>query len=98
MKYCEALIAWTPTTDALGEIDVLPWPDKRGLSDRYEFTGDACYSEVHQMSQTAQLARLFIDFNTVVVRDRIPVAAAHRAFLKIDEYRDRISPDTDGAA
>ena len=41
---------------------------------------------------------LFIEFNTIVVRDQIPVKAAHDAFLAIDEYRERISPDIPGAA
>jgi hypothetical protein len=41
---------------------------------------------------------LFIEFNTIVVRDKIPVEAAHREFLKIDEYRQCISPDIPGAA
>jgi hypothetical protein len=27
----------------------------------------------------------------------VPVEPAHREFLKIDEYRQRISPDTAGA-
>ena len=40
---------------------------------------------------------LFIDFNTIFVRDNMPVGAAHKAFLQIDEYRRLISPDTPGA-
>ena len=49
---------------------------------------------------TVELLRdmmLFIEFNTIVVRDKIPVEAAHREFLKIDEYRQRISPDIPGS-
>lgn len=40
---------------------------------------------------------MFITFNTLVVRDRVDVDAVHREFLKIDEYRTRISRDTPGA-
>jgi hypothetical protein len=88
------MYAWTPDTS---EIAVGIWPDERGFSDRFLFTGGACYLEIHRMPKAAQIARLFIDFNTVVVRDGVPVEAAHREFLKIDEYRDYISPDTPGA-
>ena len=35
---------------------------------------------------------------TLVVRDGIDPQAAHREFLKIDEYRRRVSPDIDGVA
>jgi hypothetical protein len=41
---------------------------------------------------------MFIDFHTLVVRDGIDPQAAHREFLKIDEYRKRIAPDTPGTA
>jgi hypothetical protein len=44
-----------------------------------------------------KLLAMFILFNTIVVRDGVDVAAAHQAFLKIDEYRQTISPDTKGA-
>lgn len=40
---------------------------------------------------------LFIDFHTIVVRDGVSPQDAHREFLKIDEYREFISPDIDGA-
>jgi hypothetical protein len=40
---------------------------------------------------------LFIEFHSIVVRDQVPVDAAHNAFLAIDEYRDRIAPDILGA-
>ncbi|MEH3117107.1 MAG: hypothetical protein PGN25_05720 [Methylorubrum populi] len=50
------------------------------------------------MPEWQRLAMLFIDFNTLVVRDGIDPKEAHRAFLVIDEYRDRISPDVPGAA
>jgi hypothetical protein len=43
------------------------------------------------------LLSLFILFNTITVRDSIPVQAAHAALLAIDEYAKAISPDTPGA-
>jgi hypothetical protein len=44
-------------------------------------------------NRTWQLLSMFILFNSIVVRDRVPVEDAHRAFLKIDEYRQHISHD-----
>jgi hypothetical protein len=40
---------------------------------------------------------LFIQFHTAVIRDGIDPQRAHKAFLAIDEYRQRISPDIQGA-
>jgi hypothetical protein len=49
------------------------------------------------MPEDRRLMMLFVDFNTCVVRDKVRAEAVHREFLKIDEYRSRISPDTPGA-
>jgi hypothetical protein len=38
-----------------------------------------------------QLLEMFVLFNTLVVRDRVPVDTAHQAFLQIDEYRQAIA-------
>jgi hypothetical protein len=94
MKMMEAMIAWDPHTD---RIKVGPWPDYRGWSDDYHLTTGACYMIRHKMLVGKQQAMLFIDFNTIVVRDKVPVEAAHRAFLEIDEYRLLISRDMPGA-
>ncbi len=40
---------------------------------------------------------MFISFNTLVTRDKLDPQAVHQAFLTIDEYRKRISPDMEGA-
>ena len=88
------MIAWNPETT---QITVVPWP-ARGAARDYLMTGGACYTHVREASREMQKAFLFIDFNTIVVRDRVPVDAAHEAFLKIDEYRWSISPDMKGAS
>lgn len=40
---------------------------------------------------------VFVDFHTLVVREGIAPEVAHGEFLKIDEYRELISPDIQGA-
>jgi hypothetical protein len=94
MKFLEALIAWTPITD---DVDVGPWPDHTGWSDRYMCTDGACYSNYHKMTPVGQERMLFIIYNMLTAGDHVPPAAAHKAFLKIDEYRRSISPDMPGA-
>lgn len=100
MRYQEALIAWTPNSDLIrvgpligrGDTDWTEWPIN------YEYTGGATEIALRKCSEEYKRdLMLFIEFNTIVVRDGIPVEAAHREFLKIDEYRKRISPDIQGA-
>ena len=93
-KWLECMVAWTPGTS---KIKVGPWPDKSGWSDGYSFTGGACYLKAHSESKEYNLAALFIEFNTIVVRDCVPYQVAHRAFLHIEEYRRALAPDTLGA-
>lgn len=94
MRQLEAMIAFNTDSD---EIEVGPWPDRTGWSSRYRMTIGACMLFMHDWPEAERKAQLFIDFNTIVVRDRVPVDAAHAAFLKIDEYRQMIAPDMKGA-
>jgi hypothetical protein len=107
MKAKDALIAWTPVhcewREAtrgkvrigpllrLGDID---WTDHPV---EYSYTGGAAYTEWRKMNPAELLAMVFIEFNTMVVRDGIDPQEAHRAFLAIDEYKTHIAPDMDGA-
>lgn len=102
MRQLECMIAWTPAgyehSETRGRVEVGPWPDRTGWSRRYSAHVGACFSELHDMPEWERIAMLFIEFNTLVVRDGIDPKEAHRAFLMIDEYRERISPDVPGAA
>lgn len=94
MEAKACMIAWNPGT---AEIAVMPWPDTAGRSDRYLMTGGACYLQWCEADETNLALLVQLAFHACVVRDGIPVQAAHEAFLEIDEYRDRIAPDIAGA-
>ena len=104
MKQLEAIIAWTPVRwaalrpETAGQIAVLAAPDPEGAAKRFMMRAGASSSALQGLSEEARIARLFIDFQTIVVRDGLDPQAVHRAFLAIDEYRFRIAPDTEGAA
>ena len=66
MKLVEAMYGWNRNS---GEIGVGPWPDTTGGSDRYSLSGGACYTNIRQMSPDQQVAQIFIDFHTLVIRD-----------------------------
>ena len=94
MKFTEAMICWNPDTD---EIAVGPWPDYTRWSNKYLASTGACETRLHDMDEAQRGRMLFIHFNTIVVGDSVDVQAAHQAFLEIDEYRQLISPDIEGA-
>lgn len=103
MKFTECMIAWTPQSyvdlkpDLAGKVEVGPWPDKTGWSDKYAMTGGACYTDLHKQTEWQRNWRIFVDFHTLTVRDGVDPQTAHEAFLVIDEYRALISPDIRGA-
>lgn len=103
MKQIEAIIAWTPLRwaelrpETAGQVVVVPAPDTAGAAKPFMMRAGASSSALAGLSEEARIARLFIDFQTLVVRDGIDPQVAHRAFLAIDEYRFRIAPDTEGA-
>lgn len=103
MKYKDVMYAWSPDDlmfrgrKTIGEIKVGPHPDKTGWSDAFSYSAGSCFLETKKLKGPALIARIFIDFNTLVVRDKIDPEKAHAEFLKIDEYRKFISIDTPGA-
>lgn len=103
MKQIEAIIAWMPLRwaelkpETAGQVAVVALPDAAGLAGRYMMRSGAGSSGLRAQPEDARIARLFIDFQTLVVRDGLDPQAVHHAFLAIDEYRFRIAPDTEGA-
>lgn len=93
------MVAWTRSDDVTvlsGAVEVGPWPDRTGWSRPYRMKVGACFSDYREGTPLEKIVQMFMDFHTCVVRDRICAQAAHREFLKIDEYQRRISPDTPG--
>ncbi|MGN6063829.1 hypothetical protein [Brevundimonas diminuta] len=105
MRAIEALIAWTPNRypfldeATCGQVRVGPLlgEHESDWTKPYAKTGGACFSERHEMNEWQLIAMTFIDFHTLVVRDGISPQDAHEAFLAIDEYRQRMSPDIPGS-
>jgi len=93
MEILECMYGWTTN----GDVKVGRWPDPKGWSDEYEFTGGACYRHWHKMSPEMQALQIFIEFNTMIVRDGVDPQKAHKEFLKIRPYRRLIAPDIQGA-
>jgi hypothetical protein len=103
MKFSDAMYAWTKhdTVSAFastaGQIKVGPHPDMTGWSDDFAYSGGSCFLALKEKSEIEQVAKMFIDFHSIIVRDGIDPQLAHKEFLKIDEYRRYIAPDIEGA-
>lgn len=64
--------------------------------DLYRWDGMTCSSPPAKTRDQRGLW-IFVHFNMLVVRDGIDPQDAHRAFLKVKEYRQMISRDMEGA-
>jgi hypothetical protein len=101
MKLAHVMYAWTPTTSdksTAGTVRIGPHPDFTGWTKRYLSCLGACMRSFNEASDDERLLMMLLDFHTIVVRDCIDPQVAHKAFLGIDEYRDLISPDIEGAS
>lgn len=87
MKLIDTVIAWTPRTNG---VAVGLHPDRLGWSRSYQVVDGACAEDWHEASEEVRLVRMFVIFNTVVVRDGVPPLVAHKAFLGIEEYRQAV--------
>ena len=100
MRAAEANVIYTPGTDRLcvvrqdqaGDAMGALAPDQRWCG---VVAGDADNRLPTTAAETERM--VFITFHTLVVRDGMDVAATHRAFLQIDEYRWSCCPDLAGA-
>ena len=100
MKYKDCLVAWNPGTDQVrvGPLRSSGVPDWTRHPVRYRMKGGGAFGHVRECEDEFQLIMLMmLEFHTLAVRDKIPLDALHQAFLLIDEYRARISPDIPGA-
>jgi hypothetical protein len=101
MKMTDADIVWVPASEDVPNAGTVRveghysgW--RRTPGDRW-MPASSLMPPPKTEKATHELLAMFITFNTIVVRDGIDPQVAHRAFLEIDEYRQRISPDMDGA-
>lgn len=91
MRFKEAMIVW----NVGGEVDVVPYPSASEAAHKPHLRNScgACYSATAKLKPEEVVSQVFIEFNTIVVRDKVDPAKAPAAFLKIDEYRERVSPE-----
>lgn len=112
MKLKDAIFGWNSPNRCSPKPGEVPgavgaWHFRDGLKARdhgkevpwksYASAVGACDFERAKAKPTERLLFMFLDFHTMVVRDGIDPLKAHEAFLKVDEYRVRISPDIKGA-
>jgi len=90
MNLKNAMVCWTPGTDKVG---LVAWPDSCGTSNGYDFTWGACCSEVQKASFEKRKAMAFIEAVHLIVGDKCPADAVHRALLGLEEYVAGLSDD-----
>ena len=96
MKARDAMVVWTPKgvwTDSDVRVKVVKWPPVNMLHRIHPMSYGACNTEFREASEVEQVARLFILFNTIVLRDGRDPFEVHHAFCEIDEYRENLSPE-----
>ncbi|WP_369723677.1 hypothetical protein AB8Z38_06795 [Bradyrhizobium sp. LLZ17] len=102
MKAYNTVIVWTPNSEHVpaelrGHVSVRSLQSCRDWT-KPAFARTCGAVEVSRRNHSADnLAKIFVDFHTLIVRDGIDPQAAHRAFLAIDEYRKTISHDIEGS-
>lgn len=103
LRYLEAMIAWTPRSEAeghrstVGQVMVGPWPDRTGWSDAFACHGGGAEVTEHLPSKARVTTMVLRDFHTLVCRDGMRPRVVHEALLAISEYRRAIDPDIPGA-
>lgn len=94
MHAWEAVIAWNSEKRTLMVFRLEDYQRSwRKITEMFPSDVGATFHDRAKARGVRAVAFVFIDFNTLVVRERIPVETVHNAFLEIDEYRHHMSPD-----
>lgn len=94
MKVQDAAIYYDRNQDPPVRVVELGVPGPRG----YGNSSGATYTSWREdPSIVRSVLMLMIEFHTLTVREGIAPRAVHKAFLAIDEYRQIVAPDVEGA-
>ncbi|KVH72228.1 hypothetical protein WJ41_13945 [Burkholderia ubonensis] len=78
-----------------GEIALVPWRDRDGLSRSYERSALACYAEVRGISVEQRQTHVLSEALGLIVRDHCNPKSVHDTLLGLVEYRDSVSESED---
>jgi hypothetical protein len=107
MEMKDAQIEWTPTDDKNHTPGVIVYSRTEHLEhvrnagslarERYAYSGGACKRDYRGLRRWQAIALMMADFHKLLVRDGLDPQEVHREFLKIDQYRQFIALDCEGA-
>ncbi len=89
MRYVDKMVVYNRG----GPIAVGPWPDKAGWSDHYTYSVGGCELRVQKATKTVRSIIMLLDFHHAVVRDKVPIMEAQKAFMNFAEFRDMMACD-----
>ena len=94
----KAIILYNPKIAGLPPVAVVPIGyDNEAYRYDYRYSCGAAYAAWRHCSWPLLVGHLFIQFNTLTVREGIAVDDVHAAFMCIPEYRQMIASDIKGA-
>ena len=95
MRVKDCAILYNPNSS---EISVVPLGGRSApYLDAMRFSEGGVHTAVRRLDDNHARMYVMSVFISAVVRDRVDIDAAHREFLKIDEYQRSIAPDIAGA-
>jgi hypothetical protein len=78
-----AVLCWTPNTSL---VALLPWPDRDGLSQAYQFRDLACWAFVHDLTRDQRRGLVLALALELILRFKCPAHAVHGALMGLEEY------------
>jgi hypothetical protein len=78
-----SILCWTANT-AL--VALMPWPDRDGLSQAYQFRDLACWAFVHELTRDQRRTLVLALALELILRYRCPAPTVHGALMGLEEY------------
>ena len=90
MNLTNTMICWKHNS---ADVALIPWPDNKGLSNRFDSTVGACFSDIQKATFTIRKLHAYLEFVNMVIGDNVCPKAAHNALFELEEYFDGLALD-----
>jgi hypothetical protein len=90
----DAMLCWNSGLNGgTPAFSVVPHPDERGASDRFDYSVGACFTRWRNLDERGQKLQLMVDTWHIVAFYGVPVALVREGLLVIPEYREMLASD-----
>lgn len=89
MNLMNTMVCWNES----GDVALVPWPDKKNISPRFDKSDGACWDLVRDMSLEQRKLHACSIAIKLIVRDKCDTTKVNNVMMGLEEYKDSLPMD-----